>query len=124
MGDRRRFKREGTYIYLCLIHIVLWQKPTQCCKAINNYPPIKNFFKKEELPSLQTICPSGTGLGHMVQKLEEGRMSLYFCALHGKAVDEDTEESQIRGPRGEQRERGEGPRKHISLITGALLSNL
>ena len=23
----RRFKREGTYVYLWLIHIVVWQKP-------------------------------------------------------------------------------------------------
>ena len=29
-----RFKREGTYIYLWLIHVDGWQKPTQYCKAI------------------------------------------------------------------------------------------
>ena len=30
-----RFKREGqTYVYLWLIHIGVWQKPTQYCKAI------------------------------------------------------------------------------------------
>ena len=29
-----RFKREGTYVYLWLIHIDVWQKPTQYCKAI------------------------------------------------------------------------------------------
>ena len=29
----REFKREGTYIYLQLIHVV-WQKLTQHCKAI------------------------------------------------------------------------------------------
>ena len=60
----------------------------------------------------------------MVRNLEEGRMFLYFFVLHGKATEEDIEESQIRGPRVEQREEGEGPRKHISLMTGALLSNL
>ena len=27
------FKRQGIYVYLWLIHIV-WQKPTQRCKAI------------------------------------------------------------------------------------------
>ena len=26
--------REGTYIYLGLIHVDTWQKPTQYCKAI------------------------------------------------------------------------------------------
>ena len=28
------FKREGMYVYLWLIHIIVWQKPTQYCKAI------------------------------------------------------------------------------------------
>ena len=31
MGD---FKREGIYVSLGLIHIIVWQKPTQHCKAI------------------------------------------------------------------------------------------
>ena len=29
-----RFKREGTYVHLWLIHVVIWQKSTQYCKAI------------------------------------------------------------------------------------------
>jgi len=29
-----RFKREGTYAYLWLIHVDVWQKPTQHSKAI------------------------------------------------------------------------------------------
>ena len=29
-----RFKREGTYAYLQLIHVDVWQKPTQYCNAI------------------------------------------------------------------------------------------
>ena len=29
-----RFKREGTYVHLWLIHVDVWQKPTQYCKAI------------------------------------------------------------------------------------------
>ena len=29
-----RCKREGTYVYLWLIHVDVWQKPTQYCKAI------------------------------------------------------------------------------------------
>ena len=28
------FKREGTDVYLCLIHVDVWQKPIQLCKAI------------------------------------------------------------------------------------------
>ena len=31
---RGRFKREGTYIYLWLIHVDVWQRPTQYCKAM------------------------------------------------------------------------------------------
>ena len=30
----QRIKREGTYMYLWLIHIDVWQKPTQFCKTI------------------------------------------------------------------------------------------
>ena len=29
-----RFKREGIYVYLWLIHGAIWQKPAQHCKAI------------------------------------------------------------------------------------------
>ena len=29
-----RFKREETYVHLWLIHVDIWQKPTQYCKAI------------------------------------------------------------------------------------------
>ena len=28
------FRREGTFVYLWLIHVDVWQKPTQYCKAI------------------------------------------------------------------------------------------
>ena len=28
-----RFKRETTYIYLCLIPVEVWQKPSQYCKV-------------------------------------------------------------------------------------------
>ena len=33
-----RLKREWTYVYLWLIRVDVWQKPTQHC----NYPSIKN----------------------------------------------------------------------------------
>ena len=32
MGER--FKREGTYVYLWLIHVDVWQKLSQYCKVI------------------------------------------------------------------------------------------
>ena len=43
---RGRFKREGTYVYLWLIHIDVRQKPTQYCKAIILQLKINNFFFK------------------------------------------------------------------------------
>ena len=41
-----RFKREGTYVYLWLIHVDVWQKPTRFCKAI--ILQLKSKFKKRE----------------------------------------------------------------------------
>ena len=43
----REVQREATYIYLWLIHVDIWQKPTQHCKAIILHLKIKkkNFFK-------------------------------------------------------------------------------
>ena len=40
-----RFKRKGTYAYLCLIPVNVWQKPTQYCKAIILQLKINNFKK-------------------------------------------------------------------------------
>ena len=34
VGVGARFNREGTYEYLWLVHIVVWKKPTQYCKAV------------------------------------------------------------------------------------------
>ena len=45
-GVGGRFKREGTYVYFWPIHVAIWQKPTQRCKAI--ILPIKNFIKGSE----------------------------------------------------------------------------
>ena len=42
--ERGRLKKEGTYVYLWLIRVDAWQKPTQYC----NYPSIKNKLKKKE----------------------------------------------------------------------------
>ena len=50
-----RFEREGTYVYLWSIHVDVWQKPTQHCKAFifqlkinfknafNNIPYYRHF---------------------------------------------------------------------------------
>ena len=41
-----RFQREGTYVYLWLIHADVWQKPIQYCKAIILQLKINKFKKK------------------------------------------------------------------------------
>ena len=47
-GVGGRFQREGTYMYLWLIHVV-WQKPTQHCKAtIFQLKKKKSLKKKKE----------------------------------------------------------------------------
>ena len=38
-----RFKRDGIYVYLWLVCVNVWQKPTQHCKAI--ILPLKTFLK-------------------------------------------------------------------------------
>ena len=42
-----RFKKEETYVYLWVIHVDVWQKPTQYCKAIILQLKI-NTLKKED----------------------------------------------------------------------------
>ena len=44
----RRSRREGTHIYLWLIHVTIWQKPTQQCKAIILQLKIYNLPKKKK----------------------------------------------------------------------------
>ena len=33
-GVEGRFKRKGIFVYLWLIHVAVWQKPTPHCKEI------------------------------------------------------------------------------------------
>ena len=42
-----RFKREGIYVYLWLIHVNVWQKPTQFFKAI--ILQFKKFLNNEKI---------------------------------------------------------------------------
>ena len=42
------FKKEGIYVYLWLIHVDIWQKPTKFCKAI-----ILQLKKKKEVTNFQ-----------------------------------------------------------------------
>ena len=43
-----RFKREGTCVYPWLIHVDVWQKPTQHCKAIILQLKINKLKKKNK----------------------------------------------------------------------------
>ena len=43
-----RFKRERTYVYLWLIHVDVWQKPTQQCKAIILQLKINKFYRNKQ----------------------------------------------------------------------------
>ena len=45
VGGGREVQEGGTHVYLWLIHVDGWQKPTQYCKAIILQLEIK-FFKK------------------------------------------------------------------------------
>ena len=50
-----RFKREGTYVYLWLIHVAVWQKSTQYCKAIILQLKIKKIIFKDKKKTKVTI---------------------------------------------------------------------
>ena len=46
------FKREGIYVYLWLIHVDIWQKPTQYCKAIILQLKINKKFLKRIIATI------------------------------------------------------------------------
>ena len=43
-----RFKKEGTHLYLRLIHVAVWQKPTQHYKAVIFQLKISKLKKKKD----------------------------------------------------------------------------
>ena len=49
------FKKEGTYVYIWLIHTVIWQNPIQCCEAIIiqlkiNFNKGIKYYQEDYLP--------------------------------------------------------------------------
>ena len=54
-----RFKREGTWVNLWLIHVDVWQKPLQYCKAIIFQLKIIFFFFEKELSFFFFGCICG-----------------------------------------------------------------
>ena len=51
-GTGGRLKREGTYVYLWLMHVDVWQKLTQYCKAIILQLKI-NILKKNKCEKIK-----------------------------------------------------------------------
>ena len=44
-----RLRREGTYVYLWLIHDDVREKPTQYCKVIILQLKVNKFFKRKKI---------------------------------------------------------------------------
>ena len=58
-GMGGRFKRQRTYVYLWLIHVDEWQKPTQYGKAVTLQLKINTSKKKKKLHLYWAFCFSG-----------------------------------------------------------------
>ena len=67
-GGDGGFRKEWLYVHLWLIYIDVWQKPTQCCKAIilQNKKKLNTFFKV---------------LTHIVQLPLERLYQIWLCLL-------------------------------------------
>ena len=74
-------RREGTYVYLWLIHLDVWQKPTQCCKttiikSYGNKVGVCQFFFIISIKHLNNQCTTLRSL--------KGKQKYYF------EINEDT----------------------------------
>ena len=57
--EHQRFKREGTHLYLWLMHVDIWQRPTQYCKTTILQLKIKTFLKKCKVEIWMTTNKDG-----------------------------------------------------------------
>ena len=77
MGER--FRREETYAYLWLIHVAVWQKPMQYCKAIILQLKISINFKRKkhrkEAPGT-TLTSHLLGTGQLVKLTRGGHIPI------------------------------------------------
>ena len=75
-GCEREVQRDGKYVYLWLIHVV-WQKPTQCCKAII----LQLKKKKRMLPEERGVreCCLGWGKHQAHSTTLTGRQTFSQC---------------------------------------------
>ena len=72
---RKSFKREGTYIYLWLIHVDVWQKPIQHCKAIILQFKMTKFLKNIPSKDIHIWKPGACKYYPSVVNLEMGSLS-------------------------------------------------
>ena len=69
--------RKGTFVYLWLIHVDVWQKPTQYCKAIIFQLKITKKKKKSSLCKRNwPRCLTYLHSGHEQHKLVSGNIFL------------------------------------------------
>ena len=79
-----RFKRDGIYVYLWLIHVEVWQKTTKFCKAIF-FQWIMNTFFKVDFPQQRALTLMGEGLS---QEWKRNNISL-LSTLPGVFIAEN-----------------------------------
>ena len=110
-----RFKREGTYVYLWLIHVDVRQKPTQYCKVItlqlkinrlknkhfwslytnNSVISIKRFKKAwlshwdpwQDILMSQLKCYKNSDTGHLKKKNKKCKLpeDRHFCLFNASS---------------------------------------
>ena len=64
-----RFRKEQTYVYFLLIHVVVWQKPTQLCKVIILQLKINLKIHQEDIKIKATVNISSFNQFSSVQLL-------------------------------------------------------
>ena len=107
------FKRKGTYVYLRLIHVDEWQKPTQHCKAIilqlkiNKYK--ENICQKSDTRFTSCFSPLVSRAGEVMspEAVALGRLSLLHCILIETSFDLPLSSCN--------RQPGPRPSSHLSL---------
>ena len=83
-----RFKREGPYIYLWLIHVDIWQKSTKYCKVMIPQLKINNFKKTVKIIYQEVINSMGKNK-RTIKGLENeegmnGNFLFYISSIQGK----------------------------------------
>ena len=96
------FKRADSYVYLWLIHVDVWQKLSQCCKAVIFQLKLKyNFFKKCNFKHFSYLCSKwvikqwrllATSTMHLIQELLVNSQ----CSIGSKSFAKETRVLKLR----------------------------